>query len=59
MPAKPISAISSNGRAQPRIDSMIVSFHMRPPSRNPVAMKKVAHSPCDCSTGKAISWLSA
>ena len=29
-------------RAQPRIASMTRSFHMQPPSRNPVATKKVA-----------------
>ena len=42
-----------------RIDSITVSFHIRPPSRKPVATKKVAGSRSLESSGAAIVTLSA
>ena len=53
------AARSSAERLQSRIAAMMQSFHMMPPSRNPVAMKNVACMPISCRMGSATAALSA
>ena len=56
---KPTRERSSMSSRHDRIVSMTVSFHMRPPSRKPDAMKKVAVMPSRFRTGRATVTLSA
>ena len=54
-PASPRSLRSSEAWLHWRTAATAVSFHMRPPFRNPVAIKNVAHRPCLRRIGTARS----